>query len=193
MTPDIDIDRSPRPRLRALVLATALALLVLVAGLWWQRTGHRERARPPGSATVVRVIDGDTLVVDVAGREEHVRLIGIDTPESVAPDRPRECFGDEASGRLGELVPPGTEVRLVRDIEPRDMYDRMLAYVERAGDGLHVNLTQVADGYAVAMNYPPNTAHRDDLARAERSARTAGLGLWAACGGADVPLAGAAP
>jgi micrococcal nuclease len=152
------------------------------------RTGRDDGPQPPGVAVVVRVVDGDTLVVDVGGHEEHVRLIGIDTPESVAPNRPKECFGDEASARLGELVPPGTEVRLTRDVEPRDMYDRVLAYVERSGDGLHVNLTQVADGYAVALNYPPNTAYRDDLARAERSARAAGIGLWAACGGADVPL-----
>jgi micrococcal nuclease len=192
MTPDIH--DSLRRRRATLLLAAGLLVVLFVAGRWALQTiGDPEASRPPGTATVVRVVDGDTLVVDVGGREEHVRLIGIDTPESVAPNRPKECFGDEASARLGELVPPGTDVRLVRDVEPRDMYDRMLAYVERLGDDLHVNLAQVAEGYAIAKDYPPNSAHRDQLGRAERSARAAGLGLWAACGGADTPLDGPGP
>ncbi|HEX6236322.1 MAG TPA: thermonuclease family protein [Acidimicrobiales bacterium] len=142
----------------------------------------------PGLATVVRVVDGDTLVVEIGGHEEHVRLIGIDTPESVAHDRPVECFGAEASDHLAELAPPGTAIRLERDIEPRDRYDRLLAYVHRAGDDLFVNRAQVAAGFAEASEYPPNTAHAADLARDERHARAAGSGLWSACGSADVPI-----
>jgi micrococcal nuclease len=141
-----------------------------------------------GSATIVRVVDGDTVVVAIHDAHEPVRLIGIDTPETVAPDQPDECFGGEASARLADLLPPDTEVRLSRDVEPRDVYDRLLAYVERAADGLFVNLAQVADGYAVASDYPPNVAHRDEFEQAERAAREAGLGLWSACGGADVAL-----
>ena len=143
---------------------------------------------PPGTATVVEVVDGDTLVVDLDGHEEHVRLIGIDTPETVAPDQPDECYGAEASHHLAELVPPGSVVRLERDIEARDMYDRLLAYVHRADDDLFVNLAQVADGYAETLAYPPNTAHRGDFEEAQRRARTAGAGLWSACGSADVPI-----
>ncbi|MFP3900954.1 MAG: thermonuclease family protein, partial [Acidimicrobiia bacterium] len=142
----------------------------------------------PGHATVVRVVDGDTLVVEIDGHEEHVRLIGIDTPESVAHDRPIECFGAEASAHLAELVPPGTPVRLERDIEPRDRYDRLLAYVHRAGDDVFVNRAQVAAGFAEASEYPPNTAYAPGLARDERHARAAGSGLWSACGRADVPI-----
>lgn len=145
---------------------------------------------PPGGveATVVRVVDGDTIVVDVAGRHEPVRLIGIDTPETVHPERAAECFGAEASARLAALLPPGATVRLTRDVEPRDVYDRLLAYVERAPDGLLVNVAQVAGGYAEASHHPPNTVHRDRLDRAELTARAAGLGLWSACGGTGVPL-----
>ncbi|HZA77606.1 MAG TPA: thermonuclease family protein [Acidimicrobiales bacterium] len=143
---------------------------------------------PPGTATVVEVVDGDTLVVDLDGHEEHVRLIGIDTPETVAPDQPDECYGAEASHHLAELVPPGSVVRLERDIEARDMYDRLLAYMHRADDDLFVNLAQVADGYAETLAYPPNTAHRGDFEEAQRRARTAGAGLWSACGSADVPI-----
>ena len=94
------------------------------------------------------------MVVAVGGVEENVRLIGIDTPESVARDRPDECFGAEAPQRLAELLPPGTVVRLTRDVEPRDVYDRLLAYVQRRPDGLFVNAAQVGDGYADRQGLP---------------------------------------
>jgi micrococcal nuclease len=157
-------------------------------GAWSGSTGG-EAGSGPGGATVVRVVDGDTLVVDLGGVEERVRLIGIDTPESVAPGRPVECYGAEASHRLAELVPAGTPVHLERDVEPRDAYDRLLAYAYRAGDDLFLNLAQVADGFAEAREYPPNTAQRRRFDAAERAARSAGAGLWAACGGPDVPVA----
>jgi micrococcal nuclease len=180
----------PSPITAAVGLAVLVAL-ALLAVRWGPGGGDPDRA--PGEAVVVRVVDGDTVVVAVGRAEESVRLIGIDTPESVARDRPDECFGAEAAQRLAELLPPGTVVRLTRDVEPRDVYDRLLAYVQREPDGLFVNAAQVSDGYAVAKDYPPNTTYRADLERAERAARAAGRGLWPACGGADTPLAGAAP
>ncbi len=169
------------------LVAVAVVAFALATG-----TPRRGGGRADGEAVVVRVVDGDTVVVEVGGAEENVRLIGIDTPESVARDRPNECFGIEASHRLAELLPPGTVVRLTRDVEPRDIYDRLLAYVQRQTDGLFINAAQVGDGYAVAKDYPPNTTYRADLERAEAAARAAGLGLWPACGGADTPLDGAA-
>lgn len=172
----------------ALVLALALTAAVVVAVAVLPRDSAGGGHGGEGAATVVRVVDGDTVVVDVGGTEESVRLIGIDTPESVARDRPNECFGAEASARLESLLPVGTAVRLTRDVEPRDMYDRLLAYVQRRSDGLFVNAAQVADGYAEAKDYPPNTAYRDDFEAAERAARSAELGLWSACGGPDVAL-----
>jgi micrococcal nuclease len=171
------------PRARPIVLAVLAAALAAWALL--PPAGPRPAT---GQATVVRVVDGDTVVVDVGGTEESVRLIGIDTPESVARDRPDECFGAEASERLQALLPVGTAVRLTRDVEPRDVYDRLLAYVHRSADGLLVNAAQVAQGFAEAKHYPPNTAHRADFEQAERAAREAGLGLWTACGGPDVAL-----
>lgn len=140
------------------------------------------------NATVVQVVDGDTVVVDIDGEEERVRLIGLDTPESVAPNRPVECYGAESSRRMEDLVPPGTPVRLERDIEARDVYDRLLAYIYRADDGLHVNLDQVSQGYAEALPFPPNTVLADDFAVAEQDARAAERGLWSACGAPDVPI-----
>ena len=119
------------PALRALgATACAVAAAIFTFLVW--PAPDRSRDGPPGAATVVRAVDGDTLVVTLAtGGTETVRLIGVDTPETVAPRRPVECFGPEAAAALAALVPPGTEVRLSRDVEPRDRYDRLLAYVHR--------------------------------------------------------------
>jgi micrococcal nuclease len=146
-------------------------------------------ASPPsqeGRAKVVRVIDGDTLVLNVAGRDEHVRLIGIDTPETKKPDTPVECFGPEASARMAELLPVGASVRLERDVEPRDRFDRLLAYVYREPDGLFIERSLIDDGYAAPLTIAPNTAHRAELEDASAGARRRGAGLWAACGGPHV-------
>lgn len=140
-----------------------------------------------GRATVVHVVDGDTLVADVGGRSETVRLIGVDTPEKVKPGTPVECFAEEASARTAQLLPEGTPVRLVLDAEARDHYDRLLAYVYRDADGLFVNLALVTDGYADELTFPPNTTHRSELRAAAASARAAPVGLWASCDGPHSP------
>ena len=141
-----------------------------------------------GRATLVRVVDGDTIVVGLAGREERVRLIGIDTPESVRPRTAVECFGKEASGHLASLLPPGTPVRLVGDVEPRDRYGRLLAYVYREPDGLFVNAVMARDGFAEPLTIPPNLARTAEVVAAARSARQSRKGLWGAC-----PTAARAP
>jgi micrococcal nuclease len=166
------------------VRRAALTLLALAA------CGAEPRADPlpAGTATVVHPVDGDTIVVQVGGQEESVRFIGIDTPESVAQDRPVECYGPEAKARTAELLPEGTVVRLERDVEARDRYDRLLAYVIRDDDDLVVNLRLVEEGFAEAVSYPPNLARQAELDRAEAAARAAGRGLWPACGGTDVPI-----
>lgn len=134
---------------------------------------------PAGVDVVVRkVVDGDTL--EVSGGE-RVRLIGIDTPESVAPDRPVGCFGKEASRFTASLVPPGTQIRLVGDVEQRDRYGRLLAYVYRQADGLFVNAELLRQGYAQLLTIPPNIAHTDEFTAIARQAREGAQGLWAAC------------
>jgi micrococcal nuclease len=127
------------------------------------------------------VVDGDTIEVSIGGVEETVRLLGIDTPESVDPRAPVECFGREAAAHTASLLPTGTEVRLVRDIEARDRYDRLLAYVYRHDDGTFVNLALVRDGFASVLTYPPNVAHAGELTTAAAEARNDRRGLWSAC------------
>jgi len=140
------------------------------------------------NATVERVIDGDTIIVQINGKRERVRLIGIDTPESVDKNRPVQCFGHEASAHTESLLPPGTEVSLVRDVEARDKYDRLLAYVIRSDDQLFVNLDLVENGFAGPLTYPPNDHYADLFESSADAAAAAGVGLWGTCGGPDVPL-----
>jgi len=138
-------------------------------------------ARAAGTATVERVVDGDTIIVHVNGRRERVRFIGMDTPESVKPNTPVQCFAIAASNRTKQLLPAGTAVRLVGDVEQRDKYKRLLAYVYRVKDNLFVNLSLVRDGYAVPYTFPPNVAHTNEFVSAAADARQAGRGLWSAC------------
>ncbi len=139
--------------------------------------------------TVVRVVDGDTLVVQAEGKVERVRLIGVDTPETVSPSKPVQCYGKQASDHLKALLPSGTPIRLVTDAETHDVYGRLLAYVYRHADGLFVNLELAQDGYASLLTYPPNVAHEPQFARAVDAAHQRRLGLWGTCGGPGVPLA----
>ena len=136
---------------------------------------------PMGDDTTVEaVVDGDTIVVTGGTR---VRLIGVDTPETKDPRKPVQCFGREASAFTESLVAPGTEVRLVYDVERLDRYGRTLAYVYRRSDGMFVNAALVADGYALVATFPPNVAHVDEFTALAREAREEGRGLWSACGG----------
>jgi len=135
--------------------------------------------RPPGvAATVTRVVDGDTVEAPVGGSLEDIRYIGLDTPESVAPDQPVECFGPEAAEYNRRLV-EGRVVRLIFDEERRDQYGRLLAYVY-VGDEF-VNAALVRRGYARTLTIAPNDRFAGFLARLEQEAGNAGRGLWAAC------------
>jgi micrococcal nuclease len=165
------------PRLIAVV--TIVLALVTATGC-----GRDAPAAVPKGATAVveRVVDGDTIRVRTAdGRRERVRLIGIDTPETKDPRRPVQCFGKEASAYTARLLPPGTPVRLERDVELRDRYDRLLAYVYRARDGTFVNAALARDGYARPLTIPPNVAQADEFVAAAAEARDAGRGLWKSC------------
>lgn len=126
-------------------------------------------------AEVVRVVDGDTIQVDIDESLYKVRYIGIDTPETVHPQKPVEYFGKEASEKNRELV-EGKEVHLEKDISETDKYGRLLRYVWV--DDLFVNAELVRLGYAHVATYPPDVKYQDLLLQLEREAEEAGLGLW---------------
>ena len=124
---------------------------------------------------VIKVIDGDTIKLE---NGEVVRYIGIDTPETVHPSKPVQCFGREASNKNKELV-EGKLVRLEKDITDRDKYGRLLRYVW-VGD-LFVNDYLVRQGYAYVYTYPPDVKYSEQFVQAQQEARENNRGLWAVC------------
>jgi micrococcal nuclease len=142
-------------RIAPLVLLIAVLVVVLVHG------------RGGGSA-------------DAFGQAKVVRVIGVDTPESVKPGTPVQCYAKRAAAANAALI-AGRRVRLVGDVEHRDRYGRLLAYVYREGDGAFVNALLVRDGFARTLTIAPNTTHAAEFARLANTARSAGRGLWRAC------------
>ncbi len=138
-------------------------------------------AAPAASAaalegTVVRIVDGDTIHVKVADRIEKVRYIGMNTPELHHPTKGEEPGGREATEANRRLL-AGKRVRLETDVQTRDRYGRLLAYVW-VGDAM-VNAELVRQGYAQVMTVPPNVRHQELFVKLQREAREAGRGLWA--------------
>ncbi|MCZ0756443.1 thermonuclease family protein [Anoxybacillus sp. J5B_2022] len=128
-------------------------------------------------ATVERVVDGDTLKVQIGKREETVRLLLVDTPESVHPTKPVQPFGPEASQYVKKLLPPGTKVELELDVRERDKYGRLLAYVWIGKKMLNELLLE--KGYArVAYVFEPNTKYVDEFRRIQEEARKKRLNIW---------------
>ena len=169
--------------MRARCAATiAAGTLVVLAGCG--STGTATDTAPGtlhGPYPVVRSVDGDTIRVNRNGEEIVIRFIGLDTPETVAPDRPVECFGPEASARTKELV-EGGQVWLEYDEASglTDKYDRTLAFVWLDQQTM-LNELLIAEGYAEEVTYTDGYAHQRDFQDAERAAQSAGVGLWGAC------------
>jgi micrococcal nuclease len=161
-----------RGQLGSLVLLAAAALLIL-------RPWEGGEAEPPAvEALVTRVVDGDTVEVRIDGEVEDVRYIGVDTPETVKPDTPVQCFGPRASAFNHRLV-EGRRVRLVFGVERRDAYGRLLAYVYLGRR--FVNASLVRRGLARTLTIPPNDRFAPLLRGLELRAARAGRGLWGAC------------
>jgi micrococcal nuclease len=156
------------------VLLAAVGLLVLRP---WE---HGAAEAGPASATVpvTRVIDGDTVEVWIDGGYEDVRLIGVDTPETVKPDTPVQCFGERASHFTKRLL-EGRRVRLAFGVERHDVYGRLLAYVHLGHRFVEAML--VRRGLARSLTIPPNDRYAPLFHRLERRAALAGRGLWGAC------------
>jgi micrococcal nuclease len=168
--------------------ATAWVLVFVVLAIAGSRidlSSDEPRSRGNDAALgptgkVVRVVDGDTVEVRIGDATRTVRYIGVDTPETVKPDTPVQCFGKQASAYNKRLV-SGKGVRLVYGPDHFDRYGRVLAYVYVAGNRRSVNAQLVATGYARVLAIAPNTAHLRPYQRLEQAARQRGLGLWAAC------------
>lgn len=127
---------------------------------------------------ISRVVDGDTLKVKIGDKEDTIRLIGINTPESVDPRTVVECFGKEASLKMKELA-EGKEVLIVKDPtqNERDKYNRILAYVYLK-DGTLLNQKMIDDGYAFEYTYNIPYEFQTEFKESEKNARAKGLGLW---------------
>lgn len=168
-----------------IALAGALLLLTACAPATSPDPTQLPDGEGASRGAVAAVVDGDTVDLRLGGEVERVRLLGIDTPETVHPDRPVECFGPEASARTAQLLAPGTEVAVQRDVEARDRYGRLLLYLWRIDDGMFVNLDLVRGGFAEPLSIAPNVAHRAELAAAASAARSTGAGRWSSCPAAD--------
>lgn len=127
---------------------------------------------------VTEVVDGDTIKISMNGSIETLRLIGIDTPETVDPRKPVQCFGKEASNKAKELL-SGKKVRIETDPTQgeRDKYDRLLAYVYRE-DGLFYNKVIIEDGYAHEYTYNKPYKYQTQFKLAQQSAQAGQKGLW---------------
>lgn len=163
-----------RGRLGSVVLLLAATLLILRP---WE-DGGAETGPASAQAFVVRVVDGDTIEAQIDDRVEDVRYIGVDTPETVKPDTPVQCFGPQASAFNHRLVEQ-RQVRLVFGVERRDIYGRLLAYVYLGRR--FVNADLVRRGLARSLTIPPNDRFAPLFRRLELRAARAGRGLWGAC------------
>jgi micrococcal nuclease len=143
----------------------------------WE-TGPGDDDPAAAHARVIRVVDGDTLEARIGGGVEDVRLIGVDTPETVDPDTPVQCFGSRAS-RFTHRALEGRRVRLVFGTERRDVYGRLLAYAYIGHR--FFNAALLRRGLARTLAIPPNTRHSALFERLELGAARAGRGLWGHC------------
>jgi micrococcal nuclease len=173
---------SPRtvPAVRRSIALLAVAVAALAFALSSRSHGSDEAPGATLSGRVVRVVDGDTIQVALAGGLERVRYIGIDTPESVKPGTAVQCYAHRAAAENARLV-AGRRVRLVLDVEARDRFGRLLAYVYRSGDGAFVNAELARGGFARTLTIPPNVRFAARFRALAAQARRAHRGLWSAC------------
>ena len=162
------------------IVATIILPIILLTGVL-----HAQ-----DSATVIRVIDGDTLKIIYQGKEQSIRLIGIDTPESKANKKANKdamrsgqdvaaitAMGKQATAFVKKLVKAGDTVTLEFDVQKHDKYNRLLGYVYLP-DGRMLNEEIIKNGYASVMTIPPNVKYQVKFVNAYRDARENGRGLW---------------
>jgi micrococcal nuclease len=177
--------RQRKKLISALVFLAIIGLGMLSEKLGWNVTQQPviqqvNQTTAAGTYRVLSVEDGDTIVVDMAGKEERVRFIGVDTPEVKDPRKPVQCFGKAASNFTKELI-GGNTVRLEADPENtnRDRYNRLLRYVYLQDNTL-VNAKIIEEGYGFAYTSFPFTK-KDEFKALENQARKQNRGLWGSC------------
>jgi micrococcal nuclease len=179
------VRRALRPTLWMLVaVAVVLAGGASLKGQFGSEQPDGDGVASAASDVVVRVVDGDTLILRSTGRS---RLIGVDTPEIFGGE---ECFGREASRFAKRLLRPGLRVLVESDVEERDRYGRALIYL-RLQDRRSFNEMLVVEGFAVPLTVPPNVRYAERLRELARRARERGAGLWSSrscVGDADRPV-----
>jgi micrococcal nuclease len=158
------------------------ALLILAALIllrpWEDGVFSSGDVPPSARAVVARVVDGDTFEARIGGKVVDVRLIGVDTPETVKPGEPVQCYGPQAS-RFAHRAFEGRRARLVFGVERHDIYGRLLAYAYI--DHRFLNAELIRRGLARTLAIPPNTRHSALFERLQLQAARAGRGLWGAC------------
>jgi micrococcal nuclease len=157
---------------RRILMTVALVVAILGVTTAGRSGGGSDQSAANTRDTMVRVVDGDTVVLRSAGKS---RLIGVDTPEVFGR---AGCFGEEASEFARRTLRPGTPVEVTRDVEPRDRYGRSLIYL-RLPDGRSFNELLVEEGFAVPMTIPPNVRYAPRFRELAGRARDQEVGLWA--------------
>jgi len=160
-------------RPRAVVVVTVLAAASVTG--WWMGDQRRTAS---SEYRVVRVLDGDTMIVARGRSRETIRFLGVDTPETHHPRKPVQCYGPEAAAYTQRRL-TGRTVRLEDDIEQRDVYGRRLAYVYVDGHRFEDEL--LTKGYARLLVIEPNHAHARVMLEEELAAKRAHRGLWGEC------------
>lgn len=164
------------------LLLLSLAVIIGPAQQWLPVVGRAVRNDQPGLYTINHYIDGDTVAVNMNGRVESVRFIGIDTPETHKPNTPVQCYGLAAAAHTKQVISTaGGKVRLVADplSTDRDRYGRLLRYVDLP-DGTSVNELNIRQGYAFYYPYFPFSKTRQ-FAADQLAAQRSQLGLWVHC------------
>ena len=129
-----------------------------------------------GIYKVLRVVDGDTIEIDYKGAKEKVRLIGVDTPESVHPDANKNIESGKTASNYTKDLLDGKNITLEFDVQQKDKYGRLLAYVYL--DGEMINKKLLAEGYAKLATYPPNVKYVEEFTKIQKEARENKKGLW---------------
>lgn len=156
--------------LKKIILIICCLILIL--------TGCSKNLEKNGAYNVTRVVDGDTIVVHVNGVDEKIRLTGVDTPESVHPDKTKNVpYGKVSSDYVKDLL-SGKKVYLEYDVSKTDRYGRILAYVYLE-DGVMLNKLLLEEGQGVLLTVPPNVKYADEFVKAEKQAKKNKKGLWA--------------